>query len=282
MRRRPPALLALLTVFALVVAACGGDDEATPTTTSASPAADATTTTVAEAAVLRIVLSNDDGIEAPGIDRMLQALAALPGVEVTVVAPAENQSGSSDKSTPGGAPYAPGTTASGTKGTAVDGFPADTVQVALDELGLEPHLFVAGINLGQNHGPFVALSGTVGVARTALRRGVPAIAVSAGDEYDEAEFAVAADLAVAWITEHRDALVGGTHPADFAVNLNVPTCPVESLGELVEVPVAEQFVEGVEAYEFACDLAPSNPANDHEALNAGYPTLSTVPADLPG
>lgn len=282
MRRRPTALLALLTVLALVAAACGDDDEATPTTTAASPATDATTTTVAEAEVLRIVLSNDDGIEAPGIDKMLQALAALPGVEVTVVAPAENQSGSSDKSTPGGAPYAPGTTASGTKGTAVAGFPADTVQVALDELGLDPHLFVAGINLGQNHGPLVRLSGTVGVARAAVRRGVPAIAVSAGIEYDEAEFGVAADLAAEWITEHRDALLDGTHPADFAANLNVPTCPVDDLGEVVEVPVAEQFVEGVEAYEFACDLATPNPPNDHAALHAGYPTLSTVPADLPG
>ena len=75
---------------------------------------------------------------------------------------------------PAGRRYADGATASGVEGTAVDGFPADTITVALDELGLEPDLVVSGINQGQNVGP---LAVRVGHRRrrlaTAVRRGIP-------------------------------------------------------------------------------------------------------------
>jgi 5'-nucleotidase len=289
-RRLLTSASALLAVAALLLAGCG-DDGGAATTTTTSPAAEpapdeagageAPADDGAEPAeVLRILLANDDGIAHPGLDLMLRELVALDGVEVTVVAPAENMSGSSDQTTEGGAPHAPGATASGVEGTAVDGFPADAVHVALDELGLDPHLVVSGINDAQNHGPFVTISGTVGVARTAIRRDIPAIAISAGLEYDDAEFGVAAALVVDWVLEHRDALVTGTQTTDHAVSINVPTCPVEAMGELVEVPVAEDFLDGIGPYEFACDLGEDDPVHDHAALHAGYPTLTRVPADL--
>ena len=60
-------------------------------------------------------------------------------------------------------------TASGYEARAVEGFPADTIRVAFDELGLTPDLVVSGINEGQNLGPVVDLSGTVGAARAAVR-----------------------------------------------------------------------------------------------------------------
>jgi 5'-nucleotidase len=288
-RRLLTSTSVLLATASLLLAGCGDDGgEATTTTTVAvepapdeAEAGDAPAEDGAEPAeVLRILLANDDGIAHPGLDLMLRELVALDGVEVTVVAPAENMSGSSDQTTEGGAPHAPGATASGVEGTAVDGFPADAVHVALDELGLDPHLVVSGINDAQNHGPIVAISGTVGVARTAIRRDIPAIAISAGLEYNDPEFEVAAALAVDWVLEHRDALVAGTHPTDHAVSINVPTCPVEAMGELVEVPVADDFLDGVGPYEFDCTLSDEDPAHDHAALHAGYPTLTRIPADL--
>ena len=77
--------------------------------------------------------------------------------------------------------------------------------MALDELGLTPDLVVSGINEGQNLGPVVDLSGTVGAARAAARRGVPALAVSQGFGQD-LDYEVAAGLVTDWIEAHADAL----------------------------------------------------------------------------
>ena len=122
---------------------------------------------------LTILVTNDDGVSAPGIDALVTALRKLPNVKVTVVAPLSNQSGTGDKTTEGGSPEAADTaTASGTKARAVDGFPADSVLRALED-GVKPKLVVSGINQGQNLGPVVNASGTVGAAKTAVRNGIP-------------------------------------------------------------------------------------------------------------
>ena len=130
---------------------------------------------------LDILVTNDDGYAAPGIDALVERLRALPGVKLTVVAPATNQSGTSDRTTPGPVSALTATevtTASGYAATAVAGFPADSVNYALDVLKLSPDLVVSGSNAGQNLGVVAPISGTVGAARTAVRRGVPGVAVS--------------------------------------------------------------------------------------------------------
>lgn len=285
--RRTTRLLVLVLALAMVAAACGDDDGAATTTTTA-PTDEAPPTESATPpdevddpeGTLRILASNDDGIAHPGLDLMVRHLQELHDVEITVVAPAVNMSGSGDNTTPGGAPYEAAETAGGTEGTAVDGFPADAVLIALDELGLEPHLVVSGINDAHNIGPFVPISGTVGVARTAIRRGIPGVAVSAGTEYVEAEFEIGARLVVDWITEHRGALLDGSQPTDFAVSFNIPACPPEQMGDLVEVPIADAFPEGVNPFESTCDLADPDPADDYTAVASGYPTMTTVPPEL--
>jgi 5'-nucleotidase len=265
-------------VFVCLVGGCSGNEGADETTSTA-PTEETTTTTEADE-TLRVLVSNDDGIESEGIDVLVEALMGLDQIEVTVVAPAGDRSGSSDKVTPLGASFEEGETLSGVTGTAVDGFPADSIAVALDELDLEPHLVVSGINEGQNIGPVASISGTVGVARTALRRGIPAIAASAAMEFDEDEFAVAADLVTRWITQNRDALLAGTFPSDSAVSVNIPDCDPEEMGEAIEVPLAESFPEGVNPFESSCDLANSEPKDDYEALSTGFPTITRVPAEL--
>jgi 5'-nucleotidase len=281
--------LGLLLLPLLVLAACGGDDggddgDAAPTTTAA-PAVETTTTvapTTTEAPEpLRILVTNDDGIGAPGIDALVQALLELPDVEVTVVAPAENQSGSSDKASAVTPDAVAGKTASGYDGWSVAGFPADSVNRALDSVVTEtPHLVVSGSNEGQNIGPFIDLSGTVGAARTAARRGVPAVAVSSGLA-QPTDFAPAVAAAIAWVEEHRSELLArnpGTAVTTID-NINGPTCASGTVREVIEVPAATDFADRKPFDPIACDapLPATPPVDDVGAFIAGYIPLSVLP-----
>lgn len=273
LRRTTAIALAAL----LGLAACGDDDGG-----GGSASQESTTTTTA-AEPLEILVTNDDGIGGVGIDVLVNALLELDDVEVTIVAPAENQSGSSDKTTPGGAPYADGATASGVEGTAVQGFPADTIAVALDELGLEPDVVVSGVNTGQNVGPFAYASGTVGAGRAAVRRGIPAIAGSAGLTEDTLEdYEQATELVIGYLEEHRDELAAGTADTRAVVNINVPDCTAGSAKELVEVALATEVPPGVNVFASDCSAASGEvPADDVLAVAAGYPALSLVPPEAP-
>ena len=189
---------------------CSSDDseDASATSSTTVAASDETTTTAAE--VLTILVSNDDGYGAPGIDAVVRALDALPDTEVVVVAPAENQSGSGSNTTEGELEVTQVETASGFPVTAVAGFPADAVNWALDG-GLEvtPDLVVSGINSGQNLGAVGdQLSGTVGAARAAAAAGIPAVATSTALN-DAVDYDVAAEYVVEWVEEtSRGAAVG--------------------------------------------------------------------------
>ena len=127
-------------------------------------------------------MTNDDGYSAPGIDAVVQGLRTLPDVSITVVAPLANQSGTGGKTTPGTLAVTDVKTASGYAAKAVAGFPADTVIWAVDQHGLaqKPQVVISGVNFGQNLGVATNLSGTVGAARAAASRGIPALAASAG------------------------------------------------------------------------------------------------------
>ena len=127
---------------------------------------------------MRILLTNDDGIEAPGIIAMWQELTQLG--EVDVVAPETVQSASGHGitlSTP--LTTNPIAMDGGYKGIAVDGRPADCVKLAISKLlPQRPDLCVSGMNSGANVGINVIYSGTVAAAIEAAFLGVPAIAVS--------------------------------------------------------------------------------------------------------
>jgi len=128
----------------------------------------------------RVLLTNDDGIESPLLAALKVELQALPGVEVTVSAPHENQSGSS-QSIAGGAFIVDRIYRDETLfGYAVHGKPADAVRFGLTMLGNgnDFDLVVSGINRGSNVGDVSHGSGTVGAAMTAQFHGVPSIAVS--------------------------------------------------------------------------------------------------------
>jgi 5'-nucleotidase len=274
----------------LVLGACssddGGDDadDAAADTTEA-PTEDTTTTTAAPAETFRILVSNDDGYAAEGIDALVEGLLTLADVEVTVYAPLENQSGTSDSTTPGEETATEETTNSGHPAVAVDGFPADSVEAGLAAMAEPPHLVVSGINEGQNIGPLTELSGTVGAARTAARAGIPAFAVSQGfflNGGPEPDYPAAVELTLAWIEEHRDELVAAEPGSGVAAvtNLNVPTCPSGELGELLEVPVAtEDQVAGQDLGAVDCEAGPNaDLSQDVAGFLAGHPVLSELTA----
>jgi 5'/3'-nucleotidase SurE len=285
-RRLATCIVALLALVSLSACSDSAADDAAPSTTGAS---ETEPVTVPEGCAdestgpLRIVLVNDDGIINPAIDFMIERFSEIGDLDVTVVAPADERSGSSDQTTPGGASYHPATTPGGNPGYAVEGFPADAVGVALDDLALEPHLFVSGINPGQNFGPFAPLSGTVGVGRTAIRRGVPALAVSGGFEIDPAQFEFGADLAADWIEANCADLIAGALQTDTLASINIPACAPEQMGPLTEVPRALEvptLPDGQSILEPTCDLADPAPANDMLAVYSGYPAITQVEADI--
>lgn len=270
-RRIAAALLGV--TIALVAAGCSssGDNSAATTTQRA------TTTTTAKPAPLTIVVTDDDGIGAPGIDELSKQLAALPEVTVKVVAPATNQSGKGDSTTQGTVAHQPGKTASGMDGVAVDGTPADSVNVALDQLGLKPDLVASGINQGQNVGNLASISGTVGATLTAARRGIPGVAGSAGIQ--NPSYAVAAKDVVAWVVANRARLAAHRMPTAAIVNFNVPECTAGSPLGMVQVPTAKEIPKGVSPFTADCAATPKGykPTDDVDAIAHGFAAQSPVP-----
>jgi 5'-nucleotidase len=130
--------------------------------------------------LVRILLTNDDGISAPGLQATRRALVELDGVEVDVVAPDSNRSATA-RSITTRSPLSVEEVnfEDGRVGYATDGTPVDCVRFA--ELGLvggRPDLIVSGINHGANLGDDITYSGTVAAALEGIVLGIPAIAVS--------------------------------------------------------------------------------------------------------
>jgi 5'-nucleotidase len=279
--RRSMQIVAATLVAAVVAVGCGGGDDqpsipqsgVRETTTS-----EATTTTAAGGSAsgpLSIVVTNDDGFGAPGINALVTALTAMDGVEVTVVAPATQQSGTGGSVTEGALATSDQTLENGHAATAVTGFPADTIRVAFDDMALQPDLVISGINEGQNLGPVVDVSGTVGAARAAVRKGVPALAVSqgVGQTFD---YDVAAQLVVDWINENRDAIASGELPTDDVLNLNVPSCDTGELRGTLEVDSA---TSGDALAASNCTSTADGFTDDVTGFANGFATLTHVPVE---
>ena len=126
----------------------------------------------------RILVSNDDGVRAPGLAALAQVLQAIG--QVTIVAPAENQSGKGHSIVISEPIFRDDLTLpNGLKAIGLTATPVTTMSVALRNIVTpKPDLVVAGINRGLNMGFDGYLSGTVGVAREAAMHGIPAIASS--------------------------------------------------------------------------------------------------------
>jgi 5'-nucleotidase len=229
------------------------------------------------ATTLSVLVTNDDGVTAPGIDAAVQALRALPHTKVIVVAPLTNQSGTGSKTTPGTLTASAAHTASGYPSTAIAGYPADTIHWAISQHGIahRPNLVVSGINFGQNIGPLSDDSGTVGAARAAASVGIPAIAVSQGiDNSAQPNFAQSASQLVHWVQSHRAALIRGTYKVTQSVQMNIPTCPGKVRGP-VHAPVAIT-ITGINILTVNCTSTTRSFSNDVQAFINGYGVISPL------
>lgn len=165
----------------------------------------------------RVLLTNDDGVDAPGI-ALLHELVRPLVAEVVVCAPEHEQSGSSHTSTIS-RPLRLRRT--GEDMYAVDGTPADSLIMGISEVmkGRRPDIVLSGINNGANLGEDVNYSGTLAACFEATLMGVPAIGFSQDKEYGQpANFAVAR----AWLAEILTRLVSQPWPSDVVMSVNFP------------------------------------------------------------
>ncbi len=264
--------LAILTLVGLGAGCSSGDDSASGGDDSATTQESSTTTTAPEPELPTVLVTNDDGVGAEGIDALVTALVDRGDVEVVVVAPAANQSGSGGKTTPGELVAADATTVSGHEAKAVDGFPADSVRWALQDEGIEADLVISGINEGQNIGPLVDISGTVGAARQAAQLGVPAVATSQGGG-DPVDFPSGVAATMQWLDENYDALVGGTLGTDSIININTPSCPAGPPRGEARVPLA--VASDVDLTAVDCE-GPGEPIDDVNAFVNGWIAVSPL------
>jgi 5'-nucleotidase len=169
-------------------------------------------------APFRILVTNDDGVHAPGILAVAQALAAVG--EVTIVAPADNQSGKGHSLSITDPVYVDAVSLpGGLSALAATATPASCVKLALLALLKErPNLVVSGINRGYNLGMTAYVSGTVGAAREAALQGIPAIASSMHVTSGWNDYAAAAKFT----TEMADIVKRNGLPAGVFINMNIP------------------------------------------------------------
>src|SRR5687768_2512910 len=170
---------------------------------------------------MRLLLTNDDGILAHGLECLTRAAAPLG--EITVVAPDREQSAMSHSLTLHH-PLRP--VRRGERRYQVDGTPTDCVMLAVEALMPErPDFVISGINHGQNMGEDVLYSGTVAAAMEGLALGIPSIAVSFAGGDLRADTALL-DRQVAGLTpllRHLTSL--RAFPAQTLLNVNLPPLP---------------------------------------------------------
>ena len=168
----------------------------------------------------RILLSNDDGFDAPGLAVLRQAIEACCD-SVWIAAPETEQSGAGHSLT---LQRPLRIRPRGHNAWSIDGTPTDCVMLAINRIMSDqrPDLVLSGVNFGTNTGEDVTYSGTVAAAIEATILGIPAIAFSQEMENDdEADWSVAARCLVGLVKR----LFRSGWPADTLINVNFPAGP---------------------------------------------------------
>ncbi len=173
--------------------------------------------------LMKILISNDDGYQAPGIVALYEALKDI--AEVEVIAPEQNNSAKSNALTLHSPLYVH-KAANGFR--YVNGTPADCVHIALTGLlDYRPDLVVSGINNGANMGDDTIYSGTVGAAMEGFLFGVPAIAFSQVEkDWHELESAARKARELVLSMQHLQLIT----PTPWLLNVNIPNLPFDAIG----------------------------------------------------
>ncbi len=236
---------------------------------------------------MHLLVTNDDGVFAPGIAALVVALAEA-GHQIDVVAPLEDQSGSSAATgvQPQGSADALALEAveleraTGVRAFGVNSLPATCVAIALGgALGPPADLVVSGINRGRNIGRLILHSGTVGAAFTAAKTGRSALAISI--KYDgksaPVHYATAARIAVALIDPLASMTPGSV------LNCNVPNRPLDELRGVRRALLSESDIyhsTSVDSGRIRVSLGyrgrTTRPDDDEALSSAGFVTVTAL------
>lgn len=232
---------------------------------------------------MKVLISNDDGIFAPGIDALVKAFAAA-GHEVLVCAPDSQRSAASHSLTIGRALTVKEVAMDGAKKAwAIGGTPADCVKLGLTVLCPEAEAVVSGINRGYNVGTDILYSGTVAAAMEGAICGRPALAISQHERREDYERA--AELAVRAFDQMKEK---GLAPMSV-LNLNYPESGEAKglvsavMGQLI---YDENYMPGVNEngdviYTLKGVVRSDIPqSDDYEKLCKGYATATVLHYDM--
>lgn len=232
---------------------------------------------------MRILLSNDDGYQAPGLQALHRAISTM--ADTVVVAPDRDRSGASNSLTL----ELPIRASTGENGfIRVEGTPTDCVHLAITGLlTAEPDMVVSGINAGPNMGDDVIYSGTVAAATEGRFLGYPAMAVSIASHTPN-HFETAARIAVELVQRLCDRPL----PPDSILNVNVPDLPYEAIQGVVatrlghrhkaEPVVKAEDPRGRPIYWVGPAGAEQDagPGTDFHAVRNGFVSVTPLQVDL--
>lgn len=283
-RGRCRAVAALAMVVLVALTACGGGGGGGDGGEGGDGAADAATSTTAvpDDGRIYIVVASAEGISSPGLDALVQSLYALPSTFVAVVAPDVTLPFPPPPPADGSAPAVtyqstlsgyPGIVVQGDTTTAVQAAVAGTLPGLPPDAGT-PDLVVTGINSGQLIGSLADFSADVPPAQAAAADGVPSLVVAQGVDVDPPEYLTGAAQTAAWVTDRHDALSTHQVPASTSI-LSVPSCVAGDPRGLVEVPIAADDA-GRSLNAVDCASTATDPADDIDAFNAGFATLTVL------
>jgi 5'-nucleotidase len=229
--------------------------------------------------MIRILLTNDDGIAAPGLHALEEAVANLG--EVHVVAPLTEQSGTSRAITLR-RPLRYET--KGVRRHAVEGTPADTVMMAVSQiLGFRPDFAISGINSGPNLGENIYYSGTVAAAAEAAKYGIPAIALSVNARTG-IDYSAAAEFGARLASK----MIEDGLPSGVALNVNVP-CPWTGGIEITKqsrkisrnlmIEIADPHGRPYYWMHEEVPLTDAEPGTDYAAIRDGHVSITPIRFD---
>lgn len=231
---------------------------------------------------LSIILTNDDGFDAPGLQALAAVLEPLFVEGLYIVAPDRCYSGGSQQVTMSSAIKV---ASRGPRRWAVGGSPADCARIALTCLAPECSVVVSGINQGGNLGHDIFLSGTVGAAREAALLGASAIAVS---HYLRPGIALDWPRAARWTAAVLEELLAGPRAGRELWNINLPhhepgevpmPAVVKSIPCPKPLPIAYTVRDGAYHYDgHRYHERPCDPGTDVAACFGGFIALSRLDA----
>jgi len=246
--------------------------------------------------MLNVLLTNDDGIEADGLQAMRRALMELDGVRLAVIAPDGNRSAMARSITTRRPLWVAETQfADGSLGYATDGTPVDCVRLASLGLvdGFSADLVVAGINHGANLGDDITYSGTVAAALEGVVLGLGAIAVSQQSGARSLDYNFHGgfdfDVAAAFVARMVERIEDVPMPARTLLNVNVPAgepsgVEVTSLGKRIyrdELKLDAEEADRRRYWIYGSDPGfHDEPGTDLAAVAAGRVAVTPIHFDL--